>query len=78
MQSKNYTCERCGQLATIAHHKIFITPANISDPMITLNWDNLMALCIEDHNKIHSNGGPCVEGLRFDEDGNLIQSPQGL
>jgi hypothetical protein len=75
MKSKNYICERCGGLAKIAHHIIFITPENISDPMITLNWDNLQALCLDCHNSIHGNGGPCVEGLCFDEDGNLVEAP---
>jgi 5-methylcytosine-specific restriction endonuclease McrA len=76
MQSRNYICERCGRLASIAHHKKYITPSNISDPSITLNWDNLMAVCLDCHNAIHGKGGPCVEGLEFDAEGNLIQSPR--
>ena len=37
----------------IVHHKIHITPENINDPNITLNWDNLCLVCVQCHNKIH-------------------------
>lgn len=36
------------------HHIKFITPSNISDPNITLNWDNLVALCRECHKARHN------------------------
>lgn len=73
--SKNYICERCGGPAEIAHHKQYITPANINDPEITLNADNLEALCLECHNKEHfGHGGATAWGLAFDEYGNLIPS----
>lgn len=47
-------CERCKAQGIISpaeevHHKIRLTPANINNPMITLNWDNLEALCSECH-----------------------------
>ena len=43
-------CERClarGVFSPgeIVHHKIHLTPENISDPTITLNFDNLELLC---------------------------------
>ncbi len=72
LQSKFFICERCGGAATIAHHKIYLTPENINDPNITLNWDNLEALCQDCHNKEHG-GASTAEGLTFDENGNLIQ-----
>ncbi|WP_333861925.1 HNH endonuclease [Clostridium sp.] len=75
MQSKNYICERCGKAADIAHHKKHITPQNINNPNITLNWDNLQALCIECHNVIHGSN-PCIEGVSFDSAGDLIYTPQ--
>lgn len=53
MTSKHYICERCGGVATICHHKKYITPANITDTSITLSWDNLEALCQECHNIEH-------------------------
>ncbi len=55
LASKMWLCERCkAQAATIAHHKIYLTPANINDPTITLNWNNLEALCQDCHNREHS------------------------
>ena len=72
MGSKGYICERCGGLAYICHHIIHITPANIHDPNITLSWDNLMALCVEDHNNIHGSTST-AEGLMFDSRGNLVE-----
>ena len=35
------------------HHIKFITPNNINDPSITLNWNNLVALCREHHRARH-------------------------
>lgn len=53
MQSKRYVCERCGGAGEICHHKIYLNPRNITNPYITLNWDNLECLCQECHNKEH-------------------------
>ena len=70
--SKNYICEICGKPAELAHHIKRITPSNICNPEITLNADNLQAVCIECHNTIHyGTGGAVVRGLEFDENGNL-------
>lgn len=74
MQSKNYTCERCGRTADIVHHKIHINPANINDTSITLDWNNLEALCIECHNTEHFTKSEATgAGLKFDESGNLVK-----
>ncbi|PKG22734.1 HNH endonuclease [Niallia nealsonii] len=73
MQSMNYICERCGDLASICHHKEYITPQNINDFNITLNWTNLEALCQTCHNQEHHSSEICVTGLAFDSKGNLIQ-----
>lgn len=56
--SKRYLCERClnkgiQRYGDTVHHKTFITPYNIDDPDITLNWDNLMLLCRDCHAAIH-------------------------
>lgn len=75
MKSKNYICERCGGLAKIVHHKKHITPMNINDFNITLNWDSLQALCLECHNSVHGIGGATVDGVAFDENGDLIYTP---
>jgi len=70
--SRNYVCEVCGKPADIAHHKTHITAENIHDPEITLNADNLAAVCIQDHNAIHyGTGGAVVKGVAFDENGEL-------
>lgn len=76
MKSKNYICERCGGSAYIVHHKKHITPSNISDPSITLSWDNLQALCLDCHNVVHGKGGACIDGVSFDKNGDLIYTPQ--
>lgn len=73
MKSKHYICERCGDVASICHHKTYITPENIHDPNVTLNWDNLESLCQTCHTQEHRSHGIVAEGLAFDANGNLIQ-----
>ncbi len=76
MNSKHYICERCGGLAKICHHKTYITPQNINDPNITLNWDNLEALCQDCHTREHLRAEVCAEGLSFNSKGELIYTPR--
>ena len=33
----------------IVHHKIAITPENVTDPSVTLNWENLKLVCRNCH-----------------------------
>lgn len=73
MQSKHYVCERCGKPAVIVHHKTYITPSNINNPNITLNWNNLEALCATCHQHEHMEKPVTAEGLTFDDKGNLIK-----
>lgn len=73
MSSRNCICERCGDVAKIVHHKIYITPANISNPDITLSWDNLEALCQKCHNQEHYRLSAVADGLKFDSSGNLVK-----
>jgi hypothetical protein len=71
MASRNYICERCGGVAVICHHKHYLTPANIQDPDVALNWNNLEALCQDCHNKEHfeqKGGNECL----FDSSGNVL------
>lgn len=71
-------CERClqrGQYTpgVIVHHKIHLTPENINDPSITLNWDNLELVCRDCHAELHDerqrrykidpNGGVTTRGV---------------
>lgn len=73
MQSQHYICERCGKVAIICHHKQYISPENINNPNITLNWNNLEALCQTCHNLEHHSSNVIAEGLSFNSEGNLIQ-----
>ena len=57
---RGWLCECClrrGILAygEIVHHKTELTPENISDPSITLNFDNLELLCRQCHAEAHGN-----------------------
>lgn len=57
-KSKSLLCERCLAMGAftpgkIVHHKTWLTPDNIHDTSITLNWENLMLVCQDCHNKIH-------------------------
>ncbi|MDF2985724.1 MAG: endonuclease [Eubacterium sp.] len=44
-------CEICGKPGYIVHHKNKLTPQNINDPSVTLNWSNLEYVCLDCHNK---------------------------
>ena len=47
-------CERCRkEQGYIVHHKIWLTPANISDPYVALNPDNFEYLCKKCHDEEH-------------------------
>ena len=75
-QSKHGLCEECGEAEKrmIVHHKNHITPQNINDVNITLNWDNLQLLCLTCHNKTHfEKYSPVKDGFGFDEYGNFIE-----
>lgn len=82
--SQSGICELCGKPGDEVHHKTFITPANIHDSNITLNWDNLQLLCKSCHFAIHDmsyvlhrskknrNRG-IANGLEFNADGELVE-----
>ena len=51
-------CEHCyakGRITAgeIVHHVIHLSPQNMHDPQITLNWDNLVLLCRDCHGNEH-------------------------
>lgn len=72
-------CEEClrqGKIEPgwIVHHKTHITPQNIHDPSITLNWENLEFLCQDCHNKVHGkNEKATIDGVGFDSEGKLVK-----
>lgn len=71
-------CERCLKKGLIVpaehvHHKVYIdTPEKLNDPMLSLNPDNLEALCEPCHSKEHNASPSIRSGLYFDEDGNIF------
>ena len=51
-------CERClakgiYRAGVIVHHKVHLSPENINDPDVTLNWNNLELLCRDCHGAEH-------------------------
>lgn len=61
-------CERCLKNGIVkageeVHHKVRLTPENIHDPRITLNWDNLELLCKQCHDAEHSKKRYKVDAL---------------
>jgi len=71
MLSVNYRCEKCFGIAEEVHHIIEIKENNKNDSNITLNSNNLVALCKECHNKVH--GRFNKSRIQFDSSGNLIK-----
>ena len=67
-------CERCQRPGKIVHHKIYLTPENINDPNISLNWDNLELLCATCHQHEHfMKNSPTRDDVMFDANGNLVK-----
>ena len=80
---KGHLCERClrrGVLAfgEIVHHKTELTPENIDDPNITLNWDNLELLCRFCHAEVHDRRTKCRR-FSFGPNGEIyVETPPGV
>ena len=66
-------CSRCSNPAYFVHHKEYLTDDNYLDPNISMNMNNLEALCIECHNEEHHPSISTRQGLKFDDKGNIIQ-----
>ena len=67
-------CEDCLQRGLIVpgeivHHVIYITPQNIDNPEITLNFNNLRLLCRACHERTHRREAP---RFNVDETGRII------
>lgn len=74
-------CERCferGELvpAKVVHHIRHLTPENISDPHVTLAYDNFRRLCQDCHAFVH--GGHDEPRVTFDESGNIVPKGESL
>ena len=79
-------CERCmerGEVkaADVVHHMKPLTEANVNDPDVALNPDNLVALCHDCHTEVHQllgigamNGRKLEEPrVGFDSEGNVVR-----
>ena len=77
--SKNGLCERCLSNDKYVpgeevHHIIYLSPENINDPHVTLNWDNLELLCAACHSKEHNEKySPLREDVMFNKEGDLVE-----
>lgn len=76
-KSVGYLCERClrkglYQPGEIVHHKVHITPENISDPNVTLTWDNLELLCRKCHEEMHKEASNAR--YFFTDDGQIVRN----
>lgn len=66
-------CQRCHDApGYIVHHRTYLTPRNIKDPNVSLNFDNLEYVCHDCHNLEHQGGKPLL--CRFDEQGRPINA----
>lgn len=70
-------CERClakgvYKPGEIVHHKTHLTPENITDPTVTLSFDNLQLVCRECHEEIHRGKG---KRYQIAPDGSIIIAP---
>jgi 5-methylcytosine-specific restriction protein A len=68
---KNFN--KCHRPGVIVHHTERLTPENINDPDVTLNWNKLEYLCIECHNAVDSDKDVVRDDVVFDESGNLVK-----
>ena len=82
-KEKFYICEVCGKPTgkneLIIHHKIHLNPENINNPSISLNKENLQALCRSCHAKAHLKDKKEYKPkkkkertIMFDSDGNVV------
>lgn len=81
----HYLCVRCGRPATEVHHIVHLSPANIGDPKITMNPNNLISVCRDCHfnehklDKLHGAQAKreAKDEYEFDENGFLVRKNQG-
>lgn len=78
-QSVGGLCERCLERGVIAsadivHHIVPLTADNIGDINLSLNWDNLQALCRKCHADVHEEmyAKQSKRRYRIDEYGKVV------
>lgn len=52
----------------IVHHKMYLTPENVNDPAVALNWANLQLVCRDCHAELHGD----TRRYKVDELGRVI------
>ena len=74
-------CERCLAFGIykpteIVHHREHLNESNVKDSKVSLNFENLEALCFDCHNKEHHKGAKRQSKRRFffDEQGLVIKN----
>lgn len=73
-------CESClskGRVrpGKICHHTIWLTPENITDANVSLNWQYLSYDCQDCHTREHQTvNAAMADGLMFDSEGNVVRS----
>lgn len=68
-------CQYCKEeLGEIVHHVEWLTPENINDPKIALDFANLAFVCNTCHNRI-KNPKNNKKRYHFDADGQMITPP---
>ena len=72
IQRDDGLCTRCGEPGNTVHHKVQLTPQNISDQAIVYGENNLETLCEKCHGQEHQSESAAGEGLAFDAEGNLV------
>lgn len=77
LESVDFLCERCRDIAKVVHHKIYLNNDNIDDEEIVYGFNNLEALCQDCHNREHhyTSVGYSNE-IVVDDKGNVFQSEQ--
>lgn len=70
MQSVGRLCERCLKRgiissADVVHHKVPLTEETVNDLNLSLNWDNLQALCRKCHAEVHDEIYAARSGRRY-------------
>lgn len=71
-------CQIChSKLGYIVHHKVTLNASNITDANISLNFENLMYVCKDCHDKFpgHGVGNGKPKKYFFDESGQIFPTP---
>lgn len=58
-KSRRGLCERCLERGivrpgVIVHHLVHVTPENVGDPDVVLDWENLQLVCRNCHAELHA------------------------